>query len=78
MKLINKLVKHAEFAALRKAAKLLSRDDVYDEMFFTLLRMELNSTAEYVLRVGDDYIFARKSEPVRRDTVSINELGGNN
>lgn len=76
MKLITKLVKRAEYAALQKAASLLARDDVYDEMFFTMLRRELNSTAEYVLRVGDDFIFARKSVPVHRDTVSITEMGG--
>lgn len=73
MKLITKLVKHAEYAALRKSATLLARDDVYDEMFFALLREELATHDECVLNVGEDYVFARKSAPVRRNLITITD-----
>lgn len=79
MKLIYKLVKRAERAALQRAAQLLIRDDIYDEMFFAMLQGELGLPGHTnILETGADFMFIRKSAPVRKEILTVTENGGVN
>lgn len=82
MELMDKLIKVSERRILRKAAKLLVRDDLYDRYFFNecLVRADRLSLSSRVVYLGESYAIVHTSGPVNEKYVRIDRVkkcGGN-